>query len=341
MIELLMEEVQSKVLNNTPSVSLALGDNPLYLAKCSGIVPVTDALPLQLTVNGNTSVNKHHTGRSDSAATTYAATASSSAAAITTVSQLGNAAGESASIDIFVPLPASPTLFKPIFGAGASVDNQARAQHTTVAGYWSGGVAPLTSVELAMSAGNFKSGEISLWQLTHYLQSHVGMSNGIGTLLQREDADDDPFIDLDISGDYSRHLIVQLGVVLETDGDFLYGRIGTAGGIKSTGYKYHGNVSSSAAATYAGSTRVDIATRAPAVGNVGGECSAGVIEIASPDGAKKIVSKNGAFVSNAGHAEMENSVGTYDTDTDPLTTFRVLTNADNILKGTFLVYGIE
>ena len=327
-----------KKLDGDPSVSVPLEDNPLYLIQARGIRPSVDNQALVFSSN-LASIRKHR-GTPTSNSTSYAG---SNSADGNICSNAGNGPGESVNYNMFIPHPGDGNLFSTLFGSGSMVDSVLRAQHLTLAAYHynAGTPAVMTNFDLAMSSGNFASGRIDRFELALHRASDVGKTFGKATLLQREVGAGQSFIDLLLTGRYRRYVVVQLGVVLETDGATLNGRVGTAAGVQAGDYKSHTNASSSSAATYDGLTSATRAVQIKTMGNVGGECASSIVEIPSTGGAHKIVSAIGAGIDTLGNAKMCNGAGAYTDDTDALTVYRAIPTADNIDEGTFLLFGID
>jgi len=138
-------------------------------------------------------------------------------------------------------------------------------------------------------------------------------------------------------------VLVQLGVVLETDGADLYGQIGTAGGIKSADNARHTNIASSSSASYSGAASASSSVLAFAtnLGNVSGENLCQSVTMPNPSGQYKTISTTGAYIGDGAAAIMTNGSGSWLGGTDQLATYRVLPQSDTITSGTFLLYGIS
>jgi len=228
-----------------------------------------------------------------------------------------------------------------MWSAGVTIDDVARCVHNTLAGYWSGGTDAITSVTLAQSTGVLASGIIELSELALHEVADIGSTYGECTLLARTEASGESFLDFTISGNYQRYVLVLLGVVLDTDATDLNGRVGTAGGIKESGYKRHMNLSDSSSSSYSGSTGIIRVNYANALGNAAGENFCQVVEVPNPADQYKIVSAQGAYVDSGGDARMCNGAGAWTGGTDQLTTYRILPSSPATMSGTILWFGIN
>ena len=341
--QLLFKPTSVTALSGDASVALTLGSNPLYMVGVESLVPGTDASALRVTLNAFAADYKYHNSRARSNSTVYAADANSSAAWMQAISGLGTGTGEGANMSLFVPNASNASLYKPIWGAGAQVDKDGGlCAHNVLASYYSGATTALTSLTLAASSGTLASGNIRLWELALHTAAHVSTTYNSATLLSRTVASGEANLDFTLSGSYLRYVLVQLGVVLGTDNTGLYGRVGTAGGVKDADYKRNTDRSDSSSSSYAASASASSATvvLSDSAGNAAGENACSVVEIPNPSGQYKIVAQQGAFVNASGRAAMSNGAGSWTAGTDQLTTFRVLPFSGTITSGTFLLYGI-
>ena len=341
--QLLFKPTSVTALSGNASVALTLGSNPLYMVGVESLVPGTDASALRVTLNAFAADYEYHNSRARSNSTVYAADANSSAGWMQAISRLGTGTGEGANMSLFVPNASNASLYKPIWGAGAQVDKDGGlCAHNVLASYYSGATTALTSLTLAASSGTLATGNIRHWEFVFSSLSAIGSTFGAATLLQYEEADGDANLDFDLTGGYDKYLLVQLGVVLGTDNTGLYGRVGTAGGVKDADYRRHTDRSDSSSSSYAASASASSATvvLSDSAGNAAGENACSVVEIPNPSGQYKIVAQQGAFVNASGRAAMSNGAGSWTAGTDQLTTFRVLPFSGTITSGEFFLIGV-
>ncbi len=330
------------VISNDATASLSLSDNPLYMIQAKKIVPETDNTPIHVTYNALTANYAGHRGQSDSDSALYSSAAASGQTNARLVNLCGNGTGESFSYQLFIPNAASSTLFKPCWGIGTQVDHSGFGRFPNLASYYSGATTAFTSATFAFDSDNLATGIVDKFGLALYEAGDVGETYGSATLISRTVISDDATVDITLSGDHLRWIVVCLGVVCETDNVTMYGRVGTSGGVQSSSCKRHHNLSASGSSSYIGaaSGNSGILNFCQSTGNAAGENFCQVISIPNPASQYKVIGFQGAYMQNTGAAKMANGAGAWTGGTDQLTTYRILTSADNVDIGTVLLYGI-
>ncbi|MHA1304784.1 MAG: hypothetical protein ACTSPI_13890, partial [Candidatus Heimdallarchaeaceae archaeon] len=298
-IGLAMKPVQRVDFSGDASVTFSLNDNPLYMMSLDNLVPDITDKDVDVTVNGFSSDYKYHNGVPRSNSTAYNAGVSNLSNSLNAIRRLGTGTGETANMSLFVPNANSSSLFKPIWGAGATFDKDTLAQHVTLAGHYSGGTDALTSITANPSSANFASGSATLYELAFDENSVVGDTFNSATLLQRETASVETTMEFDLTSGYSKYLLVALGSRCTADYLTLAIRVWTAAGLKTADYKHHVNSSTSGSSTYAGGIYEYNALRV-STGNDTGENQCAIFEVTNPTNQYKIVNGQGALVSSNG-----------------------------------------
>ncbi len=138
-----------------------------YIIRGDGIKVATDnvALYCQLKLGGayvTTATYSYHTNVSLSNAATYAGSASAADSQIKLSGSCGNAADESASLEIHVRMPTSTTLQKIINWIGETLDDAGRIGWASGVGS-NTGTGALTGVRIFAASGNIASGTFRLY----------------------------------------------------------------------------------------------------------------------------------------------------------------------------------